>query len=80
MKETEEKRVKINYELDKVYNDLFIKNDTMKLYDKTIEDLSNALNVEKNFHSNLEDQIKELKNILNEETIQRDEYKGLQKL
>lgn len=52
----------------------------MKLYDKTIEDLSKALNIEKNFHSKLEEQIKELKNILNEETIQRDEYKGLQKL
>lgn len=39
VQEIKEKRVRVNYEVDKVYNDLFIKNDTMKLYDRTIEDL-----------------------------------------
>lgn len=50
IKDTNEKRIRVNYEVDHVYNDLFIKNDTMKLYDKTIEDLSKALEIEKDFH------------------------------
>lgn len=36
MKEVNEKRIKVNYDIDNVYNDIFVKNDTLKLYDKTI--------------------------------------------
>lgn len=51
--ETKDKRVRTNFEIDKVYNDLFIKNDTMKLYDRTIEDLKKAMDVEKQYITNL---------------------------
>ena len=51
--ETKDKRVRTNFEIDKVYNDLFIKNDTMKLYDRTIEDLKKAMDVEKQYIANL---------------------------
>ena len=59
---------------------MFIKNDTLKLYDKTIKDLSRAVEVEKSLHQDLLEQIKQMKSIVNEEQIQRDELKNLQTL
>lgn len=44
--ELSEKRIKVNYDIDNVYNDIFVKNDTLKLYDKTIEDLTRANEIE----------------------------------
>ena len=49
MKEILEKRVRVQYEADQVYNDLFVKNDTMKLYDRTIDDIKRALQMEKQY-------------------------------
>ena len=37
---------------------MFIKNDTLKLYDKTIQDLSKALYTEKAFHEEMLEQVK----------------------
>lgn len=65
--DTKEKRVRATFEIDQVYNDLFVKNDTMKLYDRTIEDLKKAIDVEKQFMSQLQAQIKEMKVIVAEE-------------
>lgn len=49
MKEVNEKRIKVNYDIDNVYNDIFVKNDTLKLYDKTISDLQKAVDLEKSY-------------------------------
>lgn len=63
-----------------MYNDVFVKNDTLKLYDKTLKDMSKALEIEKAFQSDLEDKVKQMKDLLHEEQIQRDELKQLQML
>ena len=65
--DVKEKQIKVKYEIEKVYNEMFIKNDTLKLYDKTIKDLSRAVEVEKSLHQDLLDQIKQMKSIVNEE-------------
>lgn len=52
-----------------MYNDIFIKNDTLKLYDKTIHDLKSAVDMEKDYFVDLQEQIKEMKEIVNEEMI-----------
>lgn len=52
----------------------------MKLYDRTIEDLKKAIEVEKQFLESLHTQVKEMKAIVAEEQTQRDEFKGLQTL
>ena len=46
---------------------MFIKNDTLKLYDKTIKDLTHAVGMEKTFHQEPIEQIKQMKNMVNEE-------------
>ena len=46
---------------------MFIKNDTLKLYDKTINDLTHAVSMEKTFHQELIEQIKQMKSMVNEE-------------
>ena len=50
-----------------MYNDVFVKNDTLKLYDKTLKDMTRALEIEKAFQSDLEDKIKQMKDLLHEE-------------
>lgn len=65
--DVKEKQIKVKYEIEKVYNEMFIKNDTLKLYDKTIKDLSRAVEVEKSLRQDLLDQIKQMKSIVNEE-------------
>ena len=75
MKEVNEKRIKVNYDIDNVYNDIFVKNDTLKLYDKTISDLQKAVDLEKSYEKDLEEKIKQMKELLHEEQIQRDELK-----
>ena len=80
MKEIQEKRVRVQYEADQVYYDLFVKNDTMKLYDRTIDDIKRALQMEKQYVQKLTYEINQMKEIVAEEQIQRDEYKGIQTL
>ena len=42
-----DKQVTTSYSIDQIYNELFIQNDSMKLYDKTIRDLKRAIKTEK---------------------------------
>lgn len=65
--ELKEKQIKQEFQIDEVYNDLFVKNDTLKLYDKTLEDLTKALNMEKAFDGELTDNIKKMKELVDEE-------------
>ena len=51
--ELKEKQIKQEFLIDEVYNDLFVKNDTLKLYDKTLTDLTRALEVERAFDGEL---------------------------
>lgn len=48
----------------------------MKLFEKSINDLRRALVTEKAAISTIKPQIKELRKLLNEEKVQRDELKG----
>lgn len=48
---------------------MFVKNDTLKLYDKTIKDLTQAKEMEKAFQQELTEQIQSMKDLVNEETI-----------
>ena len=75
-----EKRTKAQFIIDDVYKDLFVKNDTLKLYDKTIKELQKAKDTEEAFREELLEQIKEMKDLVSEECIQRDEYKNFQTL
>ena len=77
-KELKAKQIKAEFKIEEVSNDLFVKNDTLKLFDKTIEDLTTAIEVEKIYDEELNNQIKHMKELLYEEQTQRDEYKNLQ--
>jgi len=50
--------------------------DTMKLYDKALSDLERATKTENIYVQTLKSRIDQMKDIYNEEKIQRDEYKG----
>ena len=51
--ELKAKQVRNRYQIDAVYNELFIKNDSLKLYQKTISDLRKALVTEKAYITTL---------------------------
>lgn len=51
--EVQQKQIKIKFNIDEVYNDIFVKNDTLKLYDKTIGDLKSAVDMEKVYYCEL---------------------------
>lgn len=70
--------MRTKYQIDAVYNELFTKNDSLKLYEKTINDLRKALVTEKAYIQTLQEQVGEVKHILNEEQVQRDELKQFQ--
>lgn len=57
LKELDEKRIKAQYEIDRVYNDVFVKNDTLKLYDKTLKDMEKAREVEHMYQKNLREKV-----------------------
>ena len=67
VKETSEKRIKVNYNIDNVYNDLFVYNDTLKLYDKTIVDLSNARDIERTCLNDIRQKVGEFKRKIQDE-------------
>ena len=49
--------------MDKTYNELFSANDTLKLYDKTVQDLKRAIVTEKAYIKTLNDQLGELRKL-----------------
>ena len=59
--ETKAKQVRTKYLIDSVYNELFTKNDSLKLYEKTISDLRRALVTEKAYITTLQEQVGEVK-------------------
>ena len=77
-RETVEKRVKAKFDIDKVYNDVFLQSDTMKLYDKTIQDLGKASAVEKACLEELKGEVKALREMLAAEQAAKDELKQVQ--
>ena len=50
-----EKQIRTQYVIEGIYDDLFIKNDTLKLFDKTIEDLTSAVEMEQTCRKELDD-------------------------
>ena len=48
---------------------MFVKNDTMKLYDRTIDDIKRALQMEKQYVQKLTYEINQMKEIVAEEQI-----------
>jgi hypothetical protein len=78
--ETREKQVRCQFTIDGTCNDLFTANDTMKLLQQTIYDLQRANTTEKAGLKTMQNQIKELRKLLHQETIQRDEIRGLNTL
>ena len=77
-RETIEKRIKVRFEIDKVYNEVFVQTDTMRLYDKTIQDLGKADIVEKACLEELQQHVQELREKMGAEQAQRDELKQIQ--
>ena len=78
--ETREKQVRCQFTIDGTCNDLFTANDAMKLLQQTIYDLQRANTTEKAGLTTMQNQIKELRKLLHQETIQRDEIRGLNTL
>ena len=78
--EAREKQVRCQFTIDGTCNDLFTANDTMKLLQQTIYDLQRANTTEKAGLKTMQNQIKELRKLLHQETIQRDEIRGLNTL
>ena len=65
---------KIEFEMDKNYNELFGKNESAKLYHKNIFQLKRAIATEKACIEELRKQVGEMRRMIHEEKAQRDEY------
>jgi septal ring factor EnvC (AmiA/AmiB activator) len=76
-REVAEKRKLAKKELDQTYQQIFTTNETLKLYDKTNDDLEKAINTEKAYLEYVSGQVNELRKLLYEENHHKDQYKGL---
>ena len=76
-KEIENKRTKTLYQIDNAYNELFNTNESMKLYEKTIDDLKKAVNTEKAYLVTLNEEVDQLRKLLLEEKELKEQYRGL---
>lgn len=66
--------------LNCAYDQLFKHNETLKLYDRTIDDLERALKTEKAYCEIVKEQITELRALLAEELHHKNQFKGLDSL